>query len=128
MRYLLDSHVLLWLIAEPYKVGPKTKELLREDNVQALVSLASIWELGLKSKKGKLPINTEQIIKGMSDLGAEILSIKAEHILVFDKVGINYADPFDLMLCAQARHENMILVTADSKLLTLFPDSIDARV
>ena len=128
MKYLLDSHVLLWLIAEPHKVGPKTIEQLRGSSVEAFVSLASLWELGLKYNKGKLPLNTEQITNGISALGAQFLGIKLEHILAFNEVRVEHSDPFDLMLCAQARSEKMVLVTANSKLLALFPGSIDARI
>lgn len=128
MRYLVDSHILLWLMAEPYKLGPLTKKILSEESETVAVSLASLWELGLKYNKGKLQLSAEQVIEGTNALGVEILEIRLEHVLAFNKIIIEHKDPFDLMLCAQATAENMTLVTADRVLLAGFPGSIDARL
>jgi len=128
MNYLLDSHVLLWLMAESYKVGPKTKKILSEEFETPSISLASLWELELKYNKGKLPLSIKQVVEGADGLGINIIGIELSHILLSSKTGVKHTDPFDLMLCAQAIAEDMTLVTADQILLKNFPNSIDARL
>ena len=126
MKYLIDSHVLLWLIAESHKVGTKTKELLQEEDAKVYVSVASLWELSLKAGKGKLPITAKSILTGVDLSHIDTIDITAAHIKSFDQTTTNHADPFDLMLCAQAKTEDMVLITADKILLDIFPDSLDA--
>lgn len=128
MKYLLDSHVLLWLIAEPYKVGESTKQLLQNPGSRAYVSLASLWELNLKANKGRLPISADDILEGVRMLGVDIVEIKMQHIESLTSIKFDHLDPFDLMLCAQAQAEGMTLVTADRTLLDNFSDSIDAKL
>lgn len=128
MKYLLDSHVYLWLFAESSKVGPLTKILLSESGTSSYVSLASLWELNLKASKGRLPVSTKDISTGVESLGVDIVEVNMNHIDHLKEVRIEHTDPFDLMLCAQAKAEGMTLVTADQTLLDNFPDSVDARL
>ena len=128
MKYLLDSHTFVWLFAKPSLIGNKTKIILSNEESLVYLSIASLWELELKFSKNRFAYSAEELQLAQAQLGVEDLSIRKEHIISSSQVGINHLDPFDLMLCAQARHEKMVLVTADSKLLALFPDSIDARV
>jgi PIN domain nuclease of toxin-antitoxin system len=127
MRYLIDSHVLLWLIAESEKVGSDTKKLLSNSEAQVYVSLASLWELNLKASKGRLPISSEKILEGADQLGVGIVEVQMKHIQALANIKNEHADPFDLLLCAQAKAEGMTLVTADQILLKQFKNSIDAK-
>jgi PIN domain nuclease of toxin-antitoxin system len=126
MKYLIDSHVLLWLIAESHKVGLSAKRALQDPDAQVCVSVVSLWELNLKAEKGRLPISADQILSGLELLGVETLGMTMQHIISFGEVHIEHTDPFDVMLCAQAKAENMTLVTADKTLLEKFSASINA--
>ena len=128
MKYLLDSHIFVWLFAQPHLIGNETKVTLGNIDAQVFVSLASLWELELKYSKRKFAYSAKELQEALVDLGAKELTIRKEHILASSRVGINHTDPFDLMLCAQASSEGMTLVTADKTLLEKLPDSIDARL
>jgi PIN domain nuclease of toxin-antitoxin system len=128
MRYLIDSHVLLWLIAESDKIGAVTKKILMNSDSRVYVSLASLWELNLKANKGRLPISSKDILAGTESLGVGIVEVKMQHVEALSKINIDHLDPFDLMLCAQSKSEDMTLVTADQVLLHYFQNSIDARL
>jgi PIN domain nuclease of toxin-antitoxin system len=127
MKYLLDSHVLVWLFAKPDLVGASTKSLLSSADSEVFVSLATLWELELKFSKGRFAYSAEVLQEAISDLGVTELTIHKEHILASSLIKIKHTDPFDLMLCAQAKAEGMKLVTADKKLLENVPETIDAR-
>jgi PIN domain nuclease of toxin-antitoxin system len=128
MKYLVDTHILIWLMVKPELVGVKTRDLLLNDDSIVYFSHASLWELELKYNKGRFPHPIDEIIKSTELLGALGLAITLEHIKSSTKVGIEHTDPFDLMLCAQAKSEGMTLVTADRTLLEGFADSIDAKL
>ena len=128
MKYLLDSHVFVWLFAKPSLVGDTTKSLLSNIDSEVFVSLASLWELELKFSKGRFAYSAVKLQKAMNELGVSELVIRRDHILASSSTKIEHTDPFDLMLCAQAKSEGMTLVTADKLLLSAFPDSIDAQL
>ncbi len=128
MRYLLDSHIFVWLFAKPNLVGDTTKSLLINGDSKVFISLATLWELELKYSKSRFAYSAVELQNAMTDLGVSELTITKEHILASSLTKIEHTDPFDLMLCAQATAENMILVTADQTLLKNFPNSIDAKL
>jgi PIN domain nuclease of toxin-antitoxin system len=57
-KYLIDTHILLWLVAEPYKLSSKTKEILINIDNTILVSFVSFWEIAIKTSIGKLEFHT----------------------------------------------------------------------
>jgi len=95
---------------------------------EAYVSLATLWELELKFTEGRFAYSAKDLQNAMLDLGVYDLNISKDHILASSLTKIAHTDPFDLMLCAQATAEDMVLVTADQKLLDTYPNSIDARL
>ncbi len=126
MKYLIDSHVLVWLLGESHKVGPKTKELLRGEDSIVYVSDASYWELGLKFNNINFFLSPKKLLEGSRALGVSTLPITTNHILDFFELKMKHKDPFDLMLCAQASTESMSLITSDTILLKEFTNSINA--
>ncbi len=124
--FLLDSHTFLWWLQEPHKLGPKTKKTLQEEELR--ISVATIWELALKYRKGKLKFSPQRLLRGITELDAALLTIKPEHIINLDEQKLAHKDPFDLMLAAQAQNENLLLLTADEPLLDLrLPFVINAK-
>ncbi len=115
---LLDSHTFLWLLQEPKKVGPHSKELI-ETNATVFVSLATIWELSLKYQKQKLKFEPPRLLEAIQIMGAVLLPIQKEHILTELALQLNHKDPFDKLLIAQAKYENLTLMTADRPILAM---------
>ena len=120
---LLDSHVLRWWWLGPQRLAERMLALLSDAETPVVVSSASVWELSIKHHLGKLP----ELQPAITDLpallradGFQILSIAINHALLAGAYSQAHRDPFDRMLAAQAELEQLVLVTADSKLMA-FP-------
>lgn len=114
MRVLLDTHVLLWALAEPSKLSPSTRKQINAADV--FVSAASIWEIGIKSALGKINTSAGEILAAIEPAGFLMLSITGEHAAKAAELPLLHKDPFDRLLVAQAAIEPMILITNDKKL------------
>jgi len=112
---LLDTHALLWWLAEPSRLSGKTRSLIADRSKRVLVSAASAWEIAIKRTLGRLdcPANLEAILE---DQGFEALPITVAHALEVATLPLHHADPFDRILVAQARLEGLAIVTADARL------------
>jgi PIN domain nuclease of toxin-antitoxin system len=118
-RYLIDSHVYVWLLNDPSQISASTlDEIAAEDSV-LYVSYVSLWELSLKSLKGGLVYSVEDIVGSVGSVGARELELKTSHMIAQTKINMEHRDPFDRLICAQALVEDLILVTADVELLKL---------
>jgi PIN domain nuclease of toxin-antitoxin system len=114
MRLILDTHLLLWALSDPKRVGREGLALI--DRAEVYVSAASIWEISIKSALGKLKVNPDAVLKAIEPAGFSMLSIKGEHAArVFD-LGMHHHDPFDRLLVAQAQLESMTLLSNDAAL------------
>jgi PIN domain nuclease of toxin-antitoxin system len=110
---LLDTHVVLWWLADDPSLSGEIKARL-DHEPDIYVSVATIWEVAIKQAIGKL--------KDPADLPERILSsgfrelpITAGHALAAGRLPMIHRDPFDRMLVAQARCEDLTLVTRDSR-------------
>lgn len=111
MRILLDTHVLLWLLARPSRLPPGTRK--RIASADAYVSAASIWEIGIKARLGKLRADADEILSSIEPAGFSLLPVSGEHAARVAHLPPLHRDPFDRMLVAQCLVEPMILVTND---------------
>ncbi|MFT4165767.1 MAG: type II toxin-antitoxin system VapC family toxin [Microlunatus sp.] len=116
MRYLLDTHTLLWALTEPSRLGPAARMIILARESRLLVSAASAWEISTKQRLGKLP-GADGLIGGyrrhLERLGVERLPITEEHALLAGGLRWDHRDPFDRILAAQAMIESMTLLTQD---------------
>lgn len=112
---LLDSHVLIWVINNSERLGPRSRQLLTTSPV--LISVVSIWELGLKHKKGKLPYSVIELLDAVDIMGAKILSLEPSHLQRYESIELLHKDPFDSLLVAQSEVIGGILLTDDKQIL-----------
>ena len=115
MRLLLDTHLLLWWLANSRAIGKEAKALIADPDNTIFVSTVSLWEIWLKYSVGKLrvPPNFEDRIAKES---FEILPLSVAHARGVRDLPWLHRDPFDRMLVAQAKHEKLIFITADEKI------------
>ena len=114
MRLLLDTHLLLWALSEPKRIGREGLALIAKADVY--VSAASIWEISIKSAHGKLTINPVAVLRAVEPSGFSMLSITGDHATRVYDLGKQHNDPFDRLLVAQAQVESMTLLTNDDVL------------
>lgn len=116
MTYLLDTHVMLWALSEPTRLGRKARKIIENPASQLVVSAASAWEIATKHRLGKLP-EADALLgaysKHLDRLGAIRLPVSEEHALLAGRLEWDHRDPFDRMLAAQAMVESLVLITGD---------------
>lgn len=116
MKLLLDTHVFVWMHGEPERLSARARKLLVDEGTELYLSVVVAWELGIKIAKERLrlpePLDAYVTSRAhrsrMSWLPIELL-----HVLEAVALPPHHGDPFDRMLVAQARAENLTLLTAD---------------
>lgn len=114
MRYLLDTHTLLWWI-EGQPLSDEANEVLEDLGNDVLVSVVSRWEIAIKESKGRLqsPPDLSQLI---TDSGFDVLPVRWAHARRIADLPPHHGDPFDRMLVAQAVEESCAIVSRDREL------------
>lgn len=113
MRLLLDTHVLVWFLAETRRIPGHLMAALIDPAHVVHVSAVSIWEVTVKSGLGKLALPLDRLEALIDDAGFSELPVVSAHALEVRHLPLLHRDPFDRLLIAQARHERLTLVTRD---------------
>jgi PIN domain nuclease of toxin-antitoxin system len=119
MRYLLDTHVWLWLQTQPERVPDDVRDRLGDGSAQLLLSAASSWEIAIKHALGKLPLPEPPktyVPSRMRHDNVDGLPVTHTHALHVATLPPHHGDPFDRLLVAQAQLEGVSLVTADPRI------------
>ena len=111
MRYLLDTHTLLWARAAPERLSRDALTILESAESALHVSIATLWECAIKSSIGKLEV-PEDFYRIVAE-DYEILAIEISHLEAFGRLPMHHQDPFDRMLVVQARLGGLTLLTRD---------------
>ncbi len=114
MRYLLDSHIFLWL-DNLERLAVPVRDVLGDPKQELYLSVASLWELTLKRVVGKLHF-TGPFAAAAERYRITLLPVLAEHVAAVEQLPRFHKDPFDHLLLAQARVEDLVLVTHDEVL------------
>ena len=114
--HLLDTSTLLWALGEPERVSPRARRLI--DSGENVVSVASYWEVVIKTQKGLLTISDLATWwRRATDLtAARVLQIRASHVTALAALPGHHKDPFDRILIAQSIAEGFPFVTSDSSI------------
>jgi PIN domain nuclease of toxin-antitoxin system len=115
MRLLLDTHIFLWCLSDAPQLKPATRRLI-ESAREVHVSAASIWEIAIKVRLGKLAADPAEIAEAIEASGFIELPVRAVHAKGVADLPPHHGDPFDRLLVAQAIAEPLRLLTADSAL------------
>jgi PIN domain nuclease of toxin-antitoxin system len=108
---LLDTHVVLWWLADAPELPDEIKDRLDQEP-DARVSAATIWEITIKQALGKITA-PDDLPERVRDSGFRELPIRFTHAIAAGRLPLLHRDPFDRMLVAQARCEGLTLVTTD---------------
>ena len=120
MRLLLDTHLLLWALAEPDRLDATTKGVLEDASNEVLFSAASVWEIAIKAGLGRanFAFDPQQIVRAAQDTGFVELPVRSDAAVLVTKLPLHHRDPFDRLLIAQAMSEPVRFYTADPLLLS----------
>ena len=122
-RYLLDSNIYVRAKETPENLGKEALEAIVNPLNRLFVSVATLWELAIKSAKGKLPFydrllagGADAIRTSLEESGFQLLAIELHHTVAAAQLPRHHGDPFDRMIAAQAIAEGLTLITTDKKL------------
>jgi PIN domain nuclease of toxin-antitoxin system len=116
MRFLLDTHTLMWCLNLSPLLTPRARLIIEDGKNEILVSAASAWEIATKVRLGKLPTGEElasDLGKYLAQLGFEELPISIDHAVRAGRLPGEHRDPFDRMLIAQAQAEDLKIISND---------------
>jgi PIN domain nuclease of toxin-antitoxin system len=119
MRLLLDTHTFLWWINNDLLLSEAARTAISSERNECYLSLASCWELAIKTSIGKLRLtkSVERFIP--EELAAndfQLLSLDFRHVAKVETLPFHHRDPFDRLLVAQVLTERMTIVSADAVL------------
>ena len=125
MKFLLDTHLLLWAAGEPERLPPEARKLLDSPGHELVFSAASLWEVAIKSGLGRqdFKVDASVLRRGLIENGYVELPIAGEHVVAVAALPTLHRDPFDRLLVAQAQVEGITLLTSDP-LVATYPGPI----
>jgi PIN domain nuclease of toxin-antitoxin system len=123
VQLLLDTVTVLWALETPERLSPLASEALRDGSNQLHLSVVSIWEISVKTTRGrmKLAYSLEDLISTLQrTLSVQFLGMNVEDSLIERSLPLIHGDPFDRMLVCQAICRNLVVLTPD-KMLRSYP-------
>ena len=126
MRLLLDSNALLWWLDNDGPLMLDARELIDDVENEVVVSVASVWELAIKSARGRLSV-PDNLLALLDAQEVEVLDITAVHAFHAAALPPHHGDPFDRMLIAQAQLGDYAVVTSDRRFVEYGIATVAAR-
>lgn len=115
MRLLLDTNALIWALLDDPSLTREARAAIGERGNHVAVSAASIWEISIKHRAGKLRPPVDDVVGDLARRFS-MLPITAEHAWAAGQLPLHHRDPFDRILVAQAQLEGLTIVTRDPKI------------
>ena len=116
MRLLLDTHAFLWFIMGSANLSASARVLIENPANERLLSVASLWEIAIKTSLGKLTLSApfDELIPAQLKLnGIDLLNIKVDHLSRLTTLPFHHRDPFDRLVIAQALVEMLTVISLD---------------
>lgn len=116
MKILLDTHTLIWFYQNARNLSLTAKNLIESTENESYISMATLWEMAIKTGLGKLEIGSqfEKFVEDFTNNGIQILSIETKHIFQYRTLPFHHGDPFDRMIVAQALVDKMDIISIDA--------------
>ncbi|OJV16757.1 MAG: hypothetical protein BGO21_28250 [Dyadobacter sp. 50-39] len=117
MNLLLDTHTVVWYIAGDNRLPLFLRKKIEDSSNNCFVSMASLWELAIKSAIGKLELQADLgvIVKIIKRSGIAVLPVKISHVLSVGRLPLHHNDPFDRMIISQCLAEKLTMVSCDKQ-------------
>ena len=118
MDYLLDTHVLLWIIFDSDKLSSLAQKIILDKSTYKFVSISSLWEISIKNRIGKLPLPNDLsgVFTEVEMNGFGIIGINQGCLETYNTLPLLHRDPFDGIIIATALLQEMTIITADENI------------
>jgi PIN domain nuclease of toxin-antitoxin system len=116
MRFILDTHTLLWFFAGNTQLSDRVRELIENPEHTKLISMASVWEMAIKQSQNKLNLNqtaVDYVSEKVNFEDFELLPIQLSQLRLISTLPFHHRDPFDRLLIAQGIDENIPILSKD---------------
>jgi PIN domain nuclease of toxin-antitoxin system len=117
MKFLPDSHLLLWAVSEPTRISSEAHAYIENLGNELFFSAASLWEIAIKTGMGRadFQVDVQLLRRTLLQNRYEELPVTSEHVIALRNLPPIHKDPFDRMLIAQATVEGITLLTTDEQ-------------
>jgi PIN domain nuclease of toxin-antitoxin system len=115
---LLDTHAFLWFVFDDPRLSPGAEEAIADSDTEKLLSVASLWEIAIKTQLGKLDLGLDLgtfFRRYVEERLVEQVGIRIPHLVASSQLPLLHRDPFDRLLIAQAQILEVPVVTADPR-------------
>lgn len=115
MNLLLDTHAFLWFAAGDERLGARARRQMEAEDAQLHLSAAAVWEIAIKASLGRLSLPSsvaDYVAEKVRD-GVRILPVEWQHAAAVAEMPFHHRDPFDRLMIAQSKLEDMPIVTSD---------------
>jgi PIN domain nuclease of toxin-antitoxin system len=118
MDLLLDTHTLIWFLNGDEKLSDHVRDAIENPNNSKIVSIGSIWEISIKISLDKFRFSKgfKRFLEMVDENGFELLPITFEHVLIVSTLEFIHRDPFDRLLIAQCKNDNLTIATKDENI------------
>jgi PIN domain nuclease of toxin-antitoxin system len=125
MRFLLDTHLLIWSQIDSKRISARTRRLMEDEGNDLYFSVVSLWEIGVKRALNRPEFSIDpRLLRGeLLSEGYTELTVSAEHALAVERLPPLHKDPFDRLLLCQTLVEGLTLLTKDEEILA-YPVSV----
>ena len=118
MKYLLDTHAVIWYFDDSPKLSEKIKEIIDNSENNICISSVSLWEIAIKINIGKLDVDftLDELLIEIKENDFDILQIEDEYLQELSSLPFIHKDPFDRFIIATALAEDLTIITADENI------------
>jgi len=118
MKYLLDSHAVIWYLEDSQKLPQKSVRLVDNPDNSVFISAVSLWEIAIKMNLGKLDLkfSLDKLLNAVNASDFDILQIEDDYLKLLSTLPNIHKDPFDRLLIASAVTEDLTIITADENI------------
>lgn len=118
MRALLDTHAFLWFVFDDPRLSQRAADLIEDQDVVKLLSVASLWEVAVKTQLGKLALGLDLetfFRRHVEERLVDLVGVQLPHLVAYGNLPLHHRDPFDRLLISQAEVLDVPIVTADAR-------------
>jgi len=118
MKYLLDTHAVIWYLEDSSRLPANTKEIIDNNINRICISSISLWEIAIKINLGKLELimSLDEVLGNVMKGDFEVVQIEDEYLKMLSTLPFIHKDPFDRLLIATAQAENLTIMTVDENI------------
>ena len=118
MKYLLDTHALIWYLEDSKRLPQKTKRIIADTENTIFICSASLWEITIKTglDKLKLDLSLDEFFSIIENSDFNMLDIENEYLLELARLPDIHKDPFDRLIVSTAVFEELTIITADENI------------